>query len=189
MLEELAKFLLNFTNELGYIGIYLYMMIVGSFIPLPSQVVLIPGGYLAATGEMNFWYIWIAATLGSTTGATINYFLASRLIRNILKTKEILLSQIEKFFAKHSIIALFLAPLTIGMGQYISIPAGIAKTSLKIFWIVTFLGNAIFNFLMILIGYAFDPNVANEKAIYVTIALLAFVILSATIYIYREVKK
>jgi hypothetical protein len=47
----------------------------------------------------------------------------------------------------------------------------------------------IFNFLMILLGYAFNPDEANQKAIYVTIALLAFVVISATIYILREIKK
>ena len=188
MLEELSNFLLNFTSDLGYFGIYLYMTIVGSFVPLPSQIVLIPAGYLASNGEMNFVYIWISATLGSTTGATINYFLAHILLRKILSTKKEMILKTEKFFEKHSKISLFLAPLTIGAGQYISIPAGLGKTPLTIFWPITFLGNMIFNFLMILIGYAFDPNLANEKAIYVTIALLAFVVISVTWYILKEIK-
>jgi len=188
MLEELANFLLNFTSDLGYFGIYLYMSIVGSFIPLPSQIVLIPAGYLASKGDMNFIYIWIAATLGSTTGATINYFLAHRLLRKILISKKDLILKTEKFFEKHGKISLFLAPLTIGAGQYISIPAGLGKTPLSVFWSITFLGNMIFNFLMILIGFAFDPEVANQKAIYVTISLLAFVVISATIYILKEIK-
>ena len=189
MLEELAKFLVSFTNELGYIGIYLYMTIVGSFIPLPSQVILIPAGYLASKGDMNFGYIWIAATLGSTTGATINYFLANKLLRTIMKSKEQLIIQTEAFFEKHAKISLFLAPLTIGAGQYISIPAGLGRTKLTIFWPITFAGNMIFNFLMILIGYAFNPDEANQKAIYVTISLLAFVVITATFYIYKQIKK
>jgi len=188
MLEEFAKVLLNFTSDLGYIGIYLYMSIVGSFIPLPSQIVLIPAGYLASKNEMNFLLIWIFATLGSTTGASINYFLANKLLRSIMKNKKELISKTEKFFEKHAKISLFLAPLTIGAGQYISIPAGLGKTPLSIFWPITFAGNMIFNFLMILIGFAFNPDEANQKAIYVTIGLLAFVVISATIYIYKELK-
>jgi len=188
MLEELAKLLLNFTSDLGYVGIYLYMSIVGSFIPLPSQIVLIPAGYLASKGDMSFLPIWIAATLGSTTGATINYFLANKLLRTIMKNKKELIFQTERFFERHAKISLFLAPLTIGAGQYISIPAGLGKTPLSIFWPITFAGNMLFNFLMILIGYAFDPEVANQKAIYVTISLLAFVVISATIYILREIR-
>jgi len=186
MLEEFAKILLNFTNELGYIGIYLYMSIVGSFIPLPSQIVLIPAGYLSSKGEMEFIFILIASTLGSTTGATINYFLANKLLTKLLYKKKNLLNKISIFFDKHGKISLFLAPLTIGAGQYISIPAGIAKTPLFIFFPITFLGNSIFNFLMILIGYAFDPEVANQKAIYVTIGLLSFVIITATLYILKN---
>jgi len=189
MLEELAKILVSFTNELGYIGIYIYMTIVGSFIPLPSQVVLIPAGYLASKGEMNFLLILISATLGSTTGATINYFLAKRLLRNILKKKEIFIKKTEIFFKRHAKISLFLAPLTIGAGQYISIPAGLGKTPFIIFFSITFIGNLIFNFFMILIGFAFDPSVANQKTIYVTLGLLAFVIISSTTYVLREIRK
>jgi len=188
MFDNLIDLLLNFINDIGYLGIYLYMSIVGSFIPLPSQIVLIPAGYLASKGDMNFFAIWIAATLGSTTGATINYFLANKLLRNIMKNQKELILKTEKFFEKHAKISLFLAPLTIGAGQYISIPAGLGKTPLSIFLPITFAGNMIFNFLMILIGYAFNPDEANQKAIYVTIALLAFVVISATIYILREIK-
>ena len=68
---------MSFTGDLGYFGIYIYMTIVGTFIPLPSQIVLIPAGYLASKGDMDIFYIWLSATLGSTTGATINYFLAT----------------------------------------------------------------------------------------------------------------
>jgi membrane protein DedA with SNARE-associated domain len=77
LIEELINILLNFTTNLGYIGIYIYMSIVGTFIPLPSQAVLIPAGYLASKNEFNFLLVLLSATLGSTTGATINYFLAN----------------------------------------------------------------------------------------------------------------
>jgi hypothetical protein len=41
---------------------------------------------------------------------------------------------------------------------------------------------------MILIGFAFNPDEANQKAIYVSLGLLGFVVLIATIYIFRELK-
>ena len=186
---EIAKILLNFTNELGYLGIYLYMSVVGTFIPLPSQIVLIPAGYLSSKGEMNFIYVLLSATLGSTTGATINYFLARQLLRKMLKNKREFITKLSKFFYQHGKISVFLAPLTIGAGQYISIPAGLAKMDLKIFFFITFIANMIFNFFMILIGYAFNPNEANQKAIYVSLGLLAFVVISATFYILKEIKR
>jgi len=189
MLEEIANIILAFTENLGHLGIYLYMTIVGTFIPLPSQVVLMPAGYLASKGDFNFILIWIVATLGSTSGATINYFLAKKLLRKVLKRKQEFIVKLTLFFRHHGKIALFLAPLTIGAGQYISIPAGIAKTKLSTFLAITFFANSIFNFFMILIGYAFNPEEAHKKIIYVTIGLLTFVVVVATIYIFRELKK
>jgi membrane protein DedA with SNARE-associated domain len=189
LLEELAKSLVSFTNELGYIGIYIYMTIVGTFIPLPSQIVLIPAGYLASKGQMSFLYVLISATLGSTSGATINYFLANTILTKVLKNKKKFIEKLTTFFYHHGKISIFLAPLTIGAGQYISIPAGIAKMDIKTFLPITFLGNSIFNFFMILIGYAFNPNEANQKAVYVSLGLLGFVIIIATLYILKETKK
>ena len=189
MLEELAKSLVSFTNELGYIGIYIYMTIVGTFIPLPSQIVLIPAGYLASKGQMSFLYVLISATLGSTSGATINYFLANTILTKVLKNKKKFIEKLTTFFYHHGKISIILAPLTIGAGQYISIPAGIAKMDIKTFLPITFLGNSIFNFFMILIGYAFNPNEANQKAVYVSLGLLGFVIIIATLYILKETKK
>ena len=189
MLGEIGNILINLTIELGYIGIYIYMTIVGTFIPIPSQLVLIPAGYLASKGEMDIFYIWISSTLGSTTGATINYFLAHKLITKFLKNKKQFLEKLSLFFKRHGKISLFLAPLTIGAGQYISIPAGLAKMDLKLFFPITFVGNSIFNIFMILIGFAFNPNEANQKAIYVSLGLLGFVVLVATIYIMKELKK
>jgi membrane protein DedA with SNARE-associated domain len=188
MLQEIGNILVNFTGGLGYFGIYIYMTIVGTFIPLPSQIVLIPAGYLASKGDMNIFYIWISATVGSTTGATINYFLAHKLITKLLKNKKEFLNKLSHFFKNHGKISVFLAPLTIGAGQYISIPAGLAKMDLKLFLPITFLGNSIFNIFMILIGFIFNPDEANQKAIYVSLGLLGFVVLIATIYIFRELK-
>ena len=189
MLEQLSNFLVLFTNKLGYLGIYIYMMIVGTFIPLPSQVVLIPAGYLISIDKMNFLITLISATLGSTSGAIINYFLANKLIVKFLKNKKEFLEKLSNFFYKHGKISVFLAPLTIGAGQYISIPAGIAKMDLKIFLPITFIGNSIFNFFMILIGYAFNPDEANQQTIYVSLGLLSFVILTSTIYTAKFYKK
>jgi membrane protein DedA with SNARE-associated domain len=60
---------------------------------------------------------------------------------------------------------------------------------LKIFFFITFIANMIFNFFMILIGYAFNPDEAHQKAIYVSLGLLAFVVISATFYILKEIKR
>ena len=120
-MSEIVNFLVEFANSIGYLGIYLYMLLVGTFVPAPSEIVLLPAGYLAAKGEKNFLLLLVSGTLGSLSGALINYFFAG-FIGDRLKHKKIV-KKVNRFWKKHGKISVFLAPLTPGLGQYISIPA------------------------------------------------------------------
>ncbi len=188
MFKIIALLLINFANKAGYMGLFLYMLLVGTFIPLPSEIILIPSGYLSSIGEKNFFYLLFCASLGSLSGALINYFLSKYIASKFLKGKSIL-KKVETFFKKHGKISVFLAPLTPGMGQYISIPAGLSHMSLKEFIPLTFAANIIWVGFMLLIGYIFGKGEnAHHDATLFSLILLGFVILSASIYVLKEVK-
>lgn len=189
MLNEIINFLVNFAHSLGYIGIYFYMLLVGTFIPVPSELVLLPAGYLAAKGEMHLWLVWFCAALGSLSGALINYFLAKYLVNKILKDKPII-KKVTKFWESHGKISAFLAPLTPGLGQYISIPAGLSHMPLKWFIPLTFSANLIWTGFLIMIGYIFGTGAkAHNEAVFGSLILLGSVIVIATIYVIREMRK
>ena len=76
-------FLIILGGILG-LGIFLLMMIESSFIPFPSEIVLIPAGYLAQQGEMNIAVVFLVALFGSLSGAYINYFGAFIIGRRLL---------------------------------------------------------------------------------------------------------
>jgi membrane protein DedA with SNARE-associated domain len=189
LFQEVVNFLVNFAQTLGYIGIYFYMLLVGTFIPVPSELVLLPAGYLAAKGEMNLWLVWICAALGSLSGALINYFLAKYLVNKVLKGKPII-EKVTKFWNNHGKISAFLAPLTPGLGQYISIPAGLSHMPLRWFIPLTFSANLIWTGFLIMIGYLFGTGAkAHSEAVFGSLVLLGSVIIIATIYVIREMKK
>ncbi|MCK4974989.1 MAG: DedA family protein, partial [Sulfurimonas sp.] len=108
MLRELAQDLVDLIFDWSYLGIFLLMTVESSFIPFPSEIVLIPAGYLASQGEMRFDMIMLSALGGSMLGALINYYLALTLGRKILSKygkyffiKEETLDKLEAFFTKH----------------------------------------------------------------------------------------
>jgi len=189
MFEQIVDFLVNFAQTLGYVGIYFYMLLVGTFIPVPSELVLLPAGYLAAKGEMNLVLVWFCAALGSLSGALINYFLAKWIVNRFLKDKPII-KKVTKFWQAHGKISAFLAPLTPGLGQYISIPAGLSHMPLRWFIPLTFSANLIWTGFLIMIGYIFGAgDDAHKEVVYGSLILLGGVILIASIYVIREMKK
>ena len=189
MFHHLLEILINFVNSIGYLGVYIYMVLVGTFIPVPSELVLLPAGYLAAKGEKNLFLLWISGALGSLTGALINYFLAKYLVNRLLKDKPII-KKVNKFWNAHGKISAFLAPLTPGLGQYISIPAGLSHMPLRWFIPLTFSANLIWVGFMLMIGYLFGTGEkAHKEVVFGSLVLLGGVIAIASVYVLRELKK
>src|SRR5207237_10731503 len=76
MLEAFIQWLLNLFRGMGYPGIVVLMAVESSILPLPSELVMPPAGYLAAKGEMSFVVAVACGVLGSMLGALANYGLA-----------------------------------------------------------------------------------------------------------------
>ena len=160
MIEQFAHQLVEWIFHLGYPGIFLLMAIESSFIPFPSEVVLIPAGYLAYEGEMNIFLILLSAVLGSLVGAYVNYFIALYLGRRFILRfgkyffiSEETLAKLDDFFQNHGHISTFTGRLIPGIRQLISIPAGIAKMNLAEFSLYTALGAGIWSLVLVLLGY------------------------------------
>ena len=182
MIHELAQALVDLIFGWGYLGIFIMMAIESSFIPFPSELVLVPAGYLAAKGEMSIWAIMAAALAGSIVGAYINYFLAYTLGRKFLLKfgkyffiKEETLLKMELYFKKHGHISTFTGRLIPGVRQLISIPAGLAKMNLAEFTIFTFLGAGIWALILVLLGYFIGENQGLIKEYLKEITALVFI--------------
>jgi len=191
MLHELASYLVDLVFDWGYLGIFLLMAVESSFVPFPSEVVLIPAGYLASKGDMNLFSIWFFAIGGSLVGALLNYYLAFRLGRKILQKygkyffiKEKTLIKMEDYFEKHGHISTFIGRLIPGIRQLISIPAGISKMNLKLFCIYTALGAGIWASILITLGYIIGENqtLIDTYLKQITISVVAVLVLLSLWY-------
>ena len=198
MIKELAQELVNLIFDWGYIGIYIMMAIESSFIPFPSEIVLIPAGYLASQGEMNILIIFISSLFGSLTGAFINYYLAITLGLKILQKygkyffiSKTTLQKMENYFQKHGTISTFIGRLIPGVRQLISIPAGLSRMNIALFAIYTAIGAGIWNFILIMLGYFIGENqmLIDNYLKQITVAILFITFLLASCYIYFQRKK
>ncbi len=198
MLHELAQSLVDLIFEWGYLGIYLLMSIESSFIPFPSEIVLVPAGYLASQGEMSIAMIMLVALLGSMTGALINYYLAFFVGRAFLLKygkyffiSEKSLLKMEDFFEKHGAISTFTGRLIPGIRQLISIPAGLSKMKIATFSLFTALGAGIWALVLTMLGYFIGENEALLKEYLHTITLttLFFIVIILIVYVVIKRKK
>ena len=196
MLEHLASQLVEWIFHLGYPGIFLLMAIESSFIPFPSEVVLIPAGYLAYEGEMNLFLILLFAVAGSLVGAFVNYFIALYLGRRFILRfgkyffiSEETLAKLDAFFENHGHISTFTGRLIPGIRQLISIPAGIARMNLFEFTLYTALGAGIWSLVLILLGYFIGKEQDLLQRYLKEITLITLLMVSLLLMWYYRVQK
>ena len=196
MMHEIINWIVQTVGALGYIGIFIMMFLESSFFPFPSEVVMIPAGYLASQGEMNLYVAIGVGILGSLTGALFNYFLASKFGRAFLLKygkylflKEDSLEKLEIFFEKHGHISTFTGRLIPGIRQYISLPAGLANMDKLLFSIYTALGAGIWVILLALLGYFLGNNQALIKEYLHQITVATVTIIAIILAIYFWIKR
>ena len=194
-----------YNNNLNYGTITLLMAIESSFIPFPSELVVPPAAYKALQpgSGLNIALIVLFATFGALIGAYINYYLAKILGRPIIykfadsRLGHFLLLDVEKvekaenYFREHGAISTFVGRLITVIRQLISIPAGLAKMKLAPFTLYTFLGAAIWNCVLALLGYFAhgQKDIIEKYNSELAIALLGFGVLFIGYMVWNAVKK
>jgi len=196
MIHELAQQLVDLIFGWGYPGIFIMMVIESSFIPFPSEIVLVPAGYLASKGDMSITYIMGSALAGSLVGALINYYLALTLGRKFLLKygkyffiSAATLEKMEHYFKKHGHISTFTGRLIPGVRQLISIPAGLARMNIVEFSIFTFLGAGIWALILTLLGYFIGANEALIHQYLKEITVIVLILLVILVWIYYTYQK
>jgi membrane protein DedA with SNARE-associated domain len=198
MLREMAQAIVDLIFDWGYLGIFILMAIESSFIPFPSEIVLIPAGYLASSGQMNIFAIMGSALGGSLVGAFVNYYLALLLGRKMLQkygkyffVKESAVDKMDAYFAKHGHISTFIGRLIPGIRQLISIPAGLARMDLATFSIYTTLGAGIWALILVMLGYFIGENqeLLDAYLKQITVAVVGVLVVLGFIYYKYQTRK
>jgi membrane protein DedA with SNARE-associated domain len=198
MIHQLAQDLVDLIFQWGYLGIFIMMAIESSFIPFPSEIVLVPAGYLASKGDMSITYIMLSALSGSLVGSFINYYLAFTLGRKFLLKfgkyffiQKETLEKMENYFKKHGHISTFTGRLIPGVRQLISIPAGLSRMNLAEFTIYTTLGAGIWALILVFLGYFVGENqeLIQEYLREITIAVIGLLFIVGLLYYKYQKRK
>ncbi len=199
-MHELIIWLVKTIGALGYPGVFLLMAMESSVIPIPSELVVPPAGFLAQKGEMNMVVVILLGTLGSLVGAYANYFAAHYLGRPLLLRygKYVLITEekfakVERYFRDHGEISTFIGRLIPVVRHLISLPAGLAGMHHAKFALYTTLGAGIWVTVLAFIGYFIGAEEAlvmqySRQALLVAMILSA-VLIAAYVVRHRNMKK
>lgn len=164
-MEEFLLYLVKTIGSLGYPGIFILMAMESTVIPLPSELIMPPAGYLASKNEMNIFLAIISGTLGSLAGAYINYYISYYFGRpfflkygRFFLLSEKKLRKIEDFFSRHGEVSVFTGRLLPVARHLISIPAGLAGMAHIKFSFYTILGAGLWVSVLTYIGYLIGEN-------------------------------
>lgn len=159
-------------EAIGYPGIFILMMLEGMLLPIPSEVVMLFGGYLVATGvlppELGIPAVAVlvaVGTAGNVVGALIAYLIGRygglRLLTRYGKyvlIDERSIRRADAFFSRYGGPSVFTTRMIPIFRTFISIPAGIAEMKLARFATYTALGTVLWDIMLVYFGVTLRKN-------------------------------
>ena len=166
----MQEFIINIMNSYGYIGVFLLILIENIFPPIPSELILLFGGFMTTYTKLNIIGMIISSTLGSLIGALLLYkigtifskeklkILISGKLGRVLKLKNSDIDNANKWFTYEGKKTVFFGRFIPLIRSIISIPAGINKMNISKFITYTLLGSVIWNLVLIILGHIVGRN-------------------------------
>ena len=190
------NFITTLLGNLNYGTILFLMLLESTVVPVPSEFVVTPAAYHAASGQLDVWLVILFATIGADLGASINYVVALYVGRPVIYKfanskwgKMCLLNQekvekSERHFDEHGIVATLTGRLIPGIRHLISIPAGLARMNYWKFLLYTTIGAGCWHAILAGLGWYLHTIVPedqlndkiSEYAEYIKLIILALVI-------------
>jgi membrane protein DedA with SNARE-associated domain len=165
IIDTLNQIIIDLIETTGYLGIFLAMLVEGIFTPIPSELIMPFAGYVAYTGELNFFLVILVGSLGAVIGSSVAYMLALWLGRPLIDRfgvffglDEQKMASAERWFKRWGVWGIFIGHSLPGIRSVISFPAGLSRMDRKKFVMFTFSGALVWNTVLVTAGYLLGEN-------------------------------
>ena len=203
---SLSSILGTLLDNLNYGNILLLMLLESTVVPVPSELVVAPAAYHAASGGLNVFLVVLFATIGADLGASINYFAALYVGRPVIYKfansrwgKMCLLNQqkvekSERYFDDHGVLATLTGRVIPGIRHLISIPAGLARMNYWKFLLYTTVGAGCWHAILAALGWYLHAIVPEEQlndkideyAEYIKIIIITLVVIAVVWFVVKK---
>ncbi len=199
----MQEIILSIMGKYGYIGVFLLIMIENIFPPIPSEVILLFGGFMTTYTKLNIFGMVVASTLGSLFGAIILYYIGkifnkdrlkkiiSGKLGKILRLKVSDIDNADNWFDNKGNKTVFFCRFIPLVRSLISIPAGMSEMSMFKFLLYTLFGSLIWNTVLIIVGSVVGENwtkIVNILDTYshIVVLILFVVVVVGVYFFYRK---
>ncbi|MGH2827278.1 MAG: DedA family protein [Actinomycetota bacterium] len=197
-MEAIIELMKTWVTEYGYLAIFLLMLAESACIPFPSEVTMLVGGWYAATGDLNFFWVGAAGVLGNLVGSWIAYGVGRTMGRGVLdhygryvliRSHDI--DKAEVWWERYGEAATFFSRLLPVIRTFISLPAGIAKMPFGKFTLYTFLGVIPWTYALTYLGVIVEDNWERVLAYFdiPTLIIGSVILIAAGYWYYRRRKQ
>jgi membrane protein DedA with SNARE-associated domain len=164
-LQELARLY-------GYWAVFVGIAIENMGIPLPGETIVIVGGFLAGSGELNYWWVLASAIAGAVLGDNFGYWVGrfggwQLLVKigRIFRLQEQQLELAKDRYSKNAVQAVFFGRFVTLLRIFAGPLAGITRMPYKQFLLCNFGGAAVWATTIVSITFFLGKAVSLEQIV------------------------
>jgi membrane protein DedA with SNARE-associated domain len=160
------------AEKYGYLSVFTGILLENLGIPLPGETITIVGGFLAGSGELNYWLVLASASGGAFIGGICGYFIGKyggwalmQKLGGFFRVSDKQLEEIKGKFAENAVKAVFFGRFIALLRIFASPMAGVAEMPLLQFLGVNLASSVCWATVMTGISYTVGKFVSLEQLI------------------------
>ena len=193
-MPDLTAPIVNFATEqvgaYGALAVFVLMILESACIPVPSEAIMLYGGFLVGRGEASMFWIVVAGVGGNVIGSWIAYWVGYAKGREWLLRWRWLhvtpkhLDWADRWFDRYGDWAVLLSRCLPIIRTFISLPAGITRMPFWRFTILTLIGCIPWVVMLAFAGRAVGDNWESlQKQLHYVDYVLAAAIIGSIVYL------
>ena len=146
IVDPLVEFCVDVIGEIGYLGIFLLMLVESANIPMPSEATMLFAGFKVDDGDLTLLGITAAGVLGNVVGSWAGYAIGYWGREELLERHHVFhvspkaMARVEDWFDRYGPVTVFFTRMLPIVRTFISTPAGAAHMNFAKFTLYTAAG-------------------------------------------------
>ncbi len=164
-IQEIAK-------QYGYLAVFLGIALESLGIPVPGETITLVGGFLAGSGELDYWLVLGIASMGAVTGSAIGYWIGrlggwALLLRagRLFRISEEQLTEAKTEFGENAGRAVFFGRFIAFLRILASPMAGIVEMPFPQFMLFNLAGATVWASVMVTLSFFLGRLIPLEELI------------------------